>query len=249
MVAVTFTDAAAGELKLGLGKAIEDARRARPAETLDDALRQLEEARIGTIHSFCADLLRERPVEARVDPLFAVAPRDVAEGLLDRAFDRWFEETLANPGEAMRRILRRRTRDEGPRRLLRTAARELVERRDFPATWRHEEGFEREGTIDALMEGMAGLGAAAAAGNPDAHLVQSLAEIARFVEEVRRREAILGRDHDRLEAELLAFSRDKHWRWTGLPRAPARFPKAELLERRTRLRAAPGGFVRRGRAA
>src|SRR5438094_882629 len=78
MVAVTFTDAAAGELKLRLRKAIEEARRARTAEALDDALRQLEEARIGTIHSFCADLLRERPVEAGVDPLFAVAPRDVA---------------------------------------------------------------------------------------------------------------------------------------------------------------------------
>src|SRR5262249_59830973 len=64
MVAVTFTDAAAGELKLRLRKAIEDARRARPARALDDALSQLEEARIGTIHSFCADLLRERPVEA-----------------------------------------------------------------------------------------------------------------------------------------------------------------------------------------
>ena len=248
MVAVTFTDAAAGELKLRLRKAIEEARRARPAEALDDALRQLEEARIGTIHSFCADLLRERPVEARVDPLFAVAPRDVAEGLLDRAFDRWFEEKLANPGEAMRRILRRRTRDEGPRRLLRTAARELVERRDFPAAWRHEEGFEREGTIDALMEEMAALGGFAAAGNPDDYFVRSLAEIARFVEEVRRREAILGRDHDRLEAELLGFSRDKHWRWTGFRRAPAGFPKAELLERRTRLRAALDDFVRRAGA-
>ncbi|HUE29225.1 MAG TPA: UvrD-helicase domain-containing protein, partial [Verrucomicrobiae bacterium] len=127
MVAVTFTDAAAGELKLRLRKAIEEARRTRPAEALDDALRQLEEARIGTIHSFCADLLREWPVEAGVDPLFAVAPRDVAEGLLDRAFDRWFEEKLADPGEAVRRLLRRRTRDEGPRRLLRTAARDLVE--------------------------------------------------------------------------------------------------------------------------
>src|SRR3989442_7546416 len=149
----------------------------------------------------------------------------------------------------MRRILRRRTRDEGPRRLLRTTARDLVERRDFPATWRHEEGFEREGTIDALMEEMAALGAFAAAGDPDDYFVRSLAEIARFVEEVRRREAILGRDHDRLEAELLGFSRDKHWRWTGFRRAPAGFPKAELLERRTRLRAALDDFVRRARGA
>src|SRR5215831_9266033 len=58
MVAVTFTDAAAGELKLRLRKAIEEARRASPSRALDEALRQLEEARIGTIHSFCADLLR-----------------------------------------------------------------------------------------------------------------------------------------------------------------------------------------------
>src|SRR5207245_6131205 len=106
MVAAAFGEAGDGELELRLRKAIGEARRARPAEALDDALRQLEEARIGTIHSFCADLLRERPVEAGVDPLFAVAPRDVAEGLLDRAFDRWFEETLAKPAEAMRRILR-----------------------------------------------------------------------------------------------------------------------------------------------
>ena len=252
MVAVTFTDAAAGELKLRLRGAIEDARRkadctAEVRKRLDAALPQLEEARIGTIHSFCADLLRERPVEAGVDPLFEVAPRDVAEDLLDRAFDRWFEEKLANPGEGMRRILRRRAGEEGPRRLLRSAARELVERRDFPAPWRHEE-FDRDRMIDALMEEMAALGAFAAAGNPDDHFVKSLAAIAHFVDEARRREAIRGRDHDRLEAELLEVAREKHWRWTGFRRAVAGFPKAELLERRTRLRAALDDFLRRAGA-
>ncbi|TMB09698.1 MAG: hypothetical protein E6J71_27720, partial [Deltaproteobacteria bacterium] len=96
MVAVTFTDSAAGELKLRLRAAIEAARQ-DPASgdagraRLTDALPQLEEARIGTIHSFCVDLLRERPVEAGVDPLFEIAPDDVAGSLLDRAFDRWFE--------------------------------------------------------------------------------------------------------------------------------------------------------------
>jgi ATP-dependent helicase/nuclease subunit A len=253
MVAVTFTDAAAGELKLRLRGAIEDARRDAtcPADArgrLDAALPQLEEARIGTIHSFCADLLRERPVEANVDPLFEVAPRDVAEGLLDRAFDRWFEEKLADPGEGMRRILRRRARDEGPRRLLRSAARELVERRDFPTPWRHEDGFDRDGTIDALMDEMAALGAFAKAGNPDDHFVKSLTEIAHFVEETRRREAIRGRDHDRLEAELLGVSREKHWRWTGFRRIAAGFPKADLLERRAQLQAALEDFLRRAGA-
>ncbi len=67
IVAVTFTEKAAGELKLRLRAEIESAR-GDPARAagermrLSKALAQLEEARIGTIHSFCADLLRERPV-------------------------------------------------------------------------------------------------------------------------------------------------------------------------------------------
>src|SRR5262245_16883218 len=103
IVAVTFTEAAAGELKLRLRAAIERDRqdeRRSPAERehLRNALPQLEVARIGTIHAFCAELLRERPVEARVDPQFQVAPDDVARRLFARVFDRWFEAQLAAPG-------------------------------------------------------------------------------------------------------------------------------------------------------
>src|SRR5437870_1777214 len=76
LVAVTFTEKAAGELKLRLREALERERgRAKDAvarEALDAALTNLEEAHVSTIHGFCADLLRERPVEARVDPLFTV---------------------------------------------------------------------------------------------------------------------------------------------------------------------------------
>ena len=77
---VTFTEKAAGELKLRLREALErarlDADRASgsgsAAARLNAAIQQLEEAQISTIHGFCADLLRERPVEARVDPLVRV---------------------------------------------------------------------------------------------------------------------------------------------------------------------------------
>src|SRR5436853_4608067 len=83
MIAVTFTDAAAGELKLRLRAEIEKTRqdpRCPPDEKkrLTDALPQLEEARIGTIHSFCSDLLKERPVEAGIDPAFEVAADEIA---------------------------------------------------------------------------------------------------------------------------------------------------------------------------
>ena len=79
IVAVTFTEKAAGELKLRLREALEQARADAEASgridvkaRLDLALETLEEAHVNTIHGFCADLLRERPVEATVDPLFAV---------------------------------------------------------------------------------------------------------------------------------------------------------------------------------
>ena len=82
IVAVTFTEKAAGELKLKLRERIELERRAARAQddtaavaAFERALSHLEEAHVSTIHTFCADLLRERPVEARIDPLFVVLER------------------------------------------------------------------------------------------------------------------------------------------------------------------------------
>src|SRR5438094_302565 len=81
IVAVTFTEKAAGEMKLRLRTEIERTRKDTAAEEqkrLEQALLQLEIARVGTIHAFCGDLLRERPVEAGIDPLFEVATEDEA---------------------------------------------------------------------------------------------------------------------------------------------------------------------------
>ena len=87
LVAITFTEKAAGEMKLRLRTEIEKSRsRATDPteqERLNEALRQLEAAHIGTIHAFCADMLRERPVEAKVDPLFEVASEDESDRLYD----------------------------------------------------------------------------------------------------------------------------------------------------------------------
>jgi ATP-dependent helicase/nuclease subunit A len=73
IVAITFTEKAAGELKIRLREAIEKAilqSRDNEREALPQALGDLERAPISTIHSFCASLLRERPVEAKIDPNF-----------------------------------------------------------------------------------------------------------------------------------------------------------------------------------
>jgi ATP-dependent helicase/nuclease subunit A len=77
LAAVTFTRKAAGDLRgrfqLALERQLAEARSSgahAEAERLDRALKHMDRAFIGTIHSFCARLLRERPLEAGLDPGF-----------------------------------------------------------------------------------------------------------------------------------------------------------------------------------
>ena len=153
IVAVTFTEKAAGEMKLRLRTKIERSRQDCAPEQqalLEQALRELELAKINTIHSFCGDLLRERPVEAGVDPLFEIVAEDEARDIADRAFESWFQAALADPPEGVRRILRRRSKDQRPREMLRSALDNLILCRDFPTPWRRD-AFDRDGLIDALL--------------------------------------------------------------------------------------------------
>ena len=159
IVAVTFTEKAAGELKLRLREALDVARQqAGSTETLNAALAGLEEAHVSTIHGFCAELLRERPVEARVDPLFAVLTEPQAERLFDEAFGGWLQVQLQNPPEGIQRALRRSVwqgfgvtpREETPIDRLRRAAWELAQWRDFSGAWSRRV-FNRKGDIDRLV--------------------------------------------------------------------------------------------------
>jgi len=165
IVAVTFTEKAAGELKLRLRERLEQDR-ARAGQDddvrkrLEDALETLEEAHVNTIHGFCAELLRERPVEASVDPLFVVLTEPQADALYDRAFGKWLQETLNNPPEGVRRALRRTSApsfggpdSDGPVDRLRGAGRVLVEWRDFPRPWQRPP-FDRDREIRRLVDAL-----------------------------------------------------------------------------------------------
>jgi ATP-dependent exoDNAse (exonuclease V) beta subunit len=248
IVAVTFTEKAAGETKLHLRSEIERSRAdAEPEERarLDMALEQLELARIGTIHAFCGDLLHERPVEAGIDPLFEVAPEDEAQALADEAFDGWFERILADPPEGIRRLLRRRSdRGASPREQLRGAMNNLREHRDFPAPWRRDP-FDRDNRIDALIAELAALGPIAADSSwPEDPLARNLAEVGRFIATVTRLEPVSGRDYDGLEAELRSHTRMGSWRTRG-GRATsfADLTRDEVLERRDCAKAKLDAFV------
>ena len=161
LVAVTFTEKAAGELKLRLRTELDKARQGDAGQDnqrdrgrrLEDALAHLEEARISTIHAFCADLLRERPVEARIDPRFEVLLESEAQQLFGEAFDDWLETQLENPSEGVRRALRRESTfgdDSTPSERLRSAVWTLAEWRDFPTVWRRDP-FDRRSELDALV--------------------------------------------------------------------------------------------------
>ena len=161
IVAVTFTEKAAGELKLRLREALEQERADAADEDvrrrLEHALETLEEAHVNTIHGFCAELLRERPVEARVDPLFAVLTEPQADRLYARAFRAWLQDALQDPPEGLRRALRRTSApsfgggdDGGPIDRLRGAGRTLAEWRGFPHPW-HRPPFDRGAEIDRLV--------------------------------------------------------------------------------------------------
>jgi ATP-dependent helicase/nuclease subunit A len=237
IVSVTFTEKAAGELKLRLREALEESRLATGAlakvgsaaaagskerERLDNAVRRLEEAQISTIHGFCADLLRERPVEARVDPLFAVLTEPQAGRLYDAAFQTWFQEQLSNPPEGIQRSLRRpsfagfgpgaASNEDGPVERLRTAGWELIQWRDFEGDWQRPP-FDRERRIDALVHRLRGF--ADFSDGPsyqyDAFYLDTR-PARQLSEEIVRTENVAPRDYSRLEGALVDLSRNRQFR-------------------------------------
>lgn len=229
IVAVTFTEKAAGELKLRLREALERERAAttdaQPRERLDGALGSLEEAHVNTIHGFCAELLRERPVEAGVDPLFRVLTETQSDRLFEEAFGGWLQAQLADPPEGVRRALRRsapfsfsgaRPRDDGPIDRLQRAARELSEWRDFPAPWTRRV-FDRKGQIDRLVTELHAL--AALIERPsyvNDSLYLDTAAARHLSQEIQLQQegpghAATEADDDGLEARLVDLSRDRNF--------------------------------------
>ena len=219
IVAVTFTEKAAGELKLRVREALESRRAAaadRMRARLETALGKLEEAYVNTIHGFCADLLRERPVEARVDPLFSVLTEPQADRLYDRAFRAWLQEVLRDPPEGVRRALRRSAGGasgpgaaDGPLDRLRDAGRSLAEIRDFPAPWRRP-AFDRIGRLQALIEQLHALASLSErASNRRDLLHVDLDGVRRLSGQIRLEEDFGNHDHDGWEARLVDLVRDR----------------------------------------
>jgi len=224
IVAVTFTEKAAGELKLRLREALEAARTKAGAagrtvvrDRLDAALERLEEAHVNTIHGFCAELIRERPVEAHVDPLFAVLTEPQAGQLYARAFQGWLQAALASPPEGVRRALRRTGAPifqgagdgDGPVDRLRRAGRALAEWRDFPEPWRRP-AFDRSAAIAEVLDVLHRLARLSEAPHYDRdNLYVDTDAVRRLSRQIKLEESFGQVDLDGWEARLVDLVRDR----------------------------------------
>jgi ATP-dependent helicase/nuclease subunit A len=110
IVAITFTEKAAGEMKVRLRARIMDRLAepgdpARARENLDAALDELERAPISTIHSFAATILREHPVEAGVDPNFTQLDALESELFFDECWNDFLLRGAGEWGATLRRFI------------------------------------------------------------------------------------------------------------------------------------------------
>src|SRR5829696_5307228 len=79
LLVVTFTEAAAAEMKSRIGKALRARAAASPSERLSRQLVLLDAASVSTLHGFCSRLLRQHFHLVGLDPAFTVMDGDEAK--------------------------------------------------------------------------------------------------------------------------------------------------------------------------
>ena len=102
LLAITFTERAAREMRDRIRRFCYERIRSAPegqSSQWSELLRELDTARVTTIHAFCAALLRRHAIEAGLDPQFAVLEQTQSDLLLHELIDDALREKLASRHE------------------------------------------------------------------------------------------------------------------------------------------------------
>lgn len=100
IVAITFTDKAAGELYRKISEEVQrrylETTDYHEKKIIERIRRQLVSANISTIHSFCIDILREFPLEAELDANFTPIDQNLSDELLDLSVEETIKHYIAD---------------------------------------------------------------------------------------------------------------------------------------------------------
>ncbi|NLX91345.1 MAG: helicase-exonuclease AddAB subunit AddA [Firmicutes bacterium] len=140
LLIVTFTKAAASEMKQRIGIALEKALQQNPrSQSLHRQLLLLNRATITTVHSFCLDVIRRYYYLKELDPSFRVLDEAAAELLrqeiLEETLDEYYDSQ--QPGSSFYRLVEAYSSDRGDQALQSLILRlySFARSHPFPSQW------------------------------------------------------------------------------------------------------------------
>ncbi|WP_163537108.1 helicase-exonuclease AddAB subunit AddA [Gracilibacillus sp. YIM 98692] len=120
LLVVTFTNAAAQEMRSRIGTALEEALANQPTSNhLKKQLSLLQHASISTLHAFCMELVRKYAYEVDIDPNFRIADELEADlirqEVMEELFETWYGTDDLMKQEAFFQVVDRFSNDRSDR--------------------------------------------------------------------------------------------------------------------------------------